>query len=116
MRSFAGLKTLSLAALLGCLPVSVLGGDVISTSGFSTCLDNSTIEVKNLDVSYNKNTRVINFIVAGESKKVQNVTANLIVSAYGRQVYTKEIKPCEEGMTQMCPGRSKASTYHTRHH
>jgi len=112
MRSFAGLKPLSLAALLGCLP-AVLGGDVISTSGFSTCLDNSTIEVKNLDVSYNKNTRVINFNVAGESKKVQNVTASLVVSAYGRQVYTKEIKPCEEGLKEMCPGRPEESARRT---
>jgi len=114
MRSLARLKTFSLVALLGCLPLSVLGGDIISTNGFSTCLTNGTVEVKNLDVSYNKNTRVINFNVAGESKVQQNVTASLIVSAYGRQVYTKEINPCAEGMTQMCPGRLEQINTRTR--
>lgn len=107
MRSLTGLRTLALAALLGCMPLGTLAGNVISTSGFSTCMDNSTIEVKNLDVSYDKNSRVLNFNVAGESKQRQNVTASLIVSAYGRQVYTKEFSPCDEGMMEMCPGRQK---------
>lgn len=105
MRSISGSRRFLCVALLSALPVSVLGGDVLSTSGFSSCLDNPTVKVKALNVQYDKNTRVINFDVAGSSETVQNVTANLIVSAYGKDVYTKSFKPCDDGMPEMCPGR-----------
>ena len=57
-----------------------------------------------LDVTYDKTTRQILFDVAGESKEVQNVTATLIVSAYGREVYKNDFSPCDTGMVEMCPG------------
>lgn len=78
--------------------------DVLSTNGFTTCLDNSAIQVDKLNVQYNKNSRKLTFDVAGESKSEQNVTANLVVTAYGKQVYQKEFSPCDEGMEEMCPG------------
>lgn len=90
--------------LLCTLPVSVLGSDFLSTNGYSSCLKDSTVKVSTFDVSYNKNTRVLSFDVAGESTTVQKVTANLIVSAYGKQIYTHSFNPCEAGMTELCPG------------
>ena len=90
-------------ALLSILPVGVLGGNILSTTGFSSCMNNGTVEVKKLDVSYDKNSRVLTFDVAGSSEIVQNVTATLVVSAYGKQVYTKDFNPCDTGMPEMCP-------------
>ena len=90
--------------LLSALPAGVLGGDVLSTSGFSTCISNPSIKVNNLNVQYNKNTRQITFDVAGSSDAVQKVTGTMVVSAYGQQIYTKEFNPCSVGMTEMCPG------------
>jgi len=97
------MRALTAAALFSALPLSVLGADVLSTNSFSTCLDNSAIRVDKLDVSYNKNTRKITFNVAGESTEAQNVTAKLVVSAYGKQFYEKTFSPCDEGMKEMCP-------------
>lgn len=103
MRSSSGIRRLLPLALLSALPVGVLGGDVLSTTGYSSCLDNPTVKVEKLNVTYNKNTRVLSFDVAGTSTAVQNVTANLIVSAYGQQVYNNTFNPCDTGMAEMCP-------------
>jgi hypothetical protein len=103
MRSFAPACRLVPLAILSALPAGVLGGNILSTTGFSTCMQDGSVDVKNLDVSYDKNTRVLNFNVAGSSNKVQNVTAELIVSAYGQQVYTNTFNPCDTKMPEMCP-------------
>jgi hypothetical protein len=102
MRSF-GARSLPLL-LLSALPAGVLGGDILSTDGFSTCIDNPSIKVTNLDVTYDKNTRKLNFNLAAVSNVEQKVKAELIVSAYGQQVYTDSFNPCDTGMPQMCPG------------
>ena len=104
MRSFAGVRSILLLALLSALPVSVLGGDVLTTSGYSSCVNNPTVDVNKMNVTYDRNTRQLSFDVAGISKQVQNVTANLIVSAYGKQVYNNSFNPCDTGMPEMCPG------------
>ena len=107
------MRALTAAAIFCTLPLTVLGADVLSTNSFSTCLDNSDIRVDALDVTYDRNTRKVNFNLAGESKTAQNVTAKLVVSAYGKQFYEKSFSPCEQGMEQMCPGMHE--DYHTKH-
>lgn len=107
MRPSTGMRALTAAAFLCTIPSGAFGADVLSTSSFSTCLDDSEIKVDALDVSYDKNSRKLKFNVAGESKTAQNVTASLVVTAYGRELFTKEFSPCEEGMTEMCPGKLK---------
>lgn len=103
MRHFAGACRLLPFAILSILPVSVLGGDILSTTGYSICQDNGTVQVTKLDVTYDKTTRVLVFDVAGTSTTVQNVTAEMTVSAYGKTVYTKTFDPCDLGMAEMCP-------------
>jgi hypothetical protein len=104
MRPTTGMRALTAAALFSTLPLGVLGTDILTTNSFSTCLDNSDIRVDKLDVTYDRNTRKITFNIAGESTTAQNVTAKLVVSAYGKQFYEKTFSPCDQGMTQMCPG------------
>ncbi len=95
--------------LLTALPVTVLGGDLLQTSGFTTCLEKSSITVEKLKVQYDRSVNRVTFDVAGSSSKVQNVKASLTVTAYGRQVYEKKFDPCAEDtkVEQLCPG-----TYH----
>lgn len=89
--------------LLSALPAGVLGGDVLSTTGFSQCVNDPSVKVTKLDVTYDKNTRQLNFDVAGISKEVQKVKATLVVSAYGKEVYSNSFNPCEKEMQAMCP-------------
>ncbi|GAB7360814.1 hypothetical protein MBLNU230_g0801t1 [Neophaeotheca triangularis] len=100
---FLGIRELLPIVLLSTLPVRVLAGDVLSTEGFTTCIENPDIKVQALDLKYDKSTRKITFDVAGSSETVQNVTASLVVTAYGQEIYKNTFSPCEYGMKELCP-------------
>ena len=108
MRSqiFARPTSLSLF-LLAAVPSIVHATEVLQTSGFSECLPNSDIKVERVDLQYNRQDKTVTFDVAGSSFKEQNVTASLVVTAYGNEVYKRDFDPCDEGtrVDQLCPGR-----------
>ncbi|KAK5451729.1 hypothetical protein LTS15_007989 [Exophiala xenobiotica] len=92
-------------ASIALLP-SVLATDILKTSGVSDCNNGtSTIKVNNVDISFDRSTNNIDFDVSGTSEQVQYVTAELIVKAYGVQVYQKEFDPCDSDtrVDQLCP-------------
>ncbi|KAH0002804.1 DUF907 domain-containing protein, partial [Aureobasidium melanogenum] len=91
--------------LLSTLPARVLGGDILSTQGFTLCSTNPTIKVEALDVQFDRTTNLVVFNVAGSSSQSQNVTAKIVVTAYGREVYQKPFNPCDAGtyVEQLCP-------------
>ncbi|KAK6437214.1 hypothetical protein LTR95_006588 [Oleoguttula sp. CCFEE 5521] len=103
MRSPSGVWSLGTAAILLGLPATVFAANTLTSNGYSECLSNATIKATALDVTYDRDTRVVKFNVAGSSTIEQNVTANLVVTAYGRQVYQRSFDPCEQNITQMCP-------------
>ena len=83
------------------------GADIISTNGFSSCSSgDSSIQVQNVDISFDRSTNKIKFNVAGTSDVEQDVTASLIVEAYGISVYDQTFDPCAEDtkVDQLCPG------------
>lgn len=67
-------------------------------------MNNPTVKVTALNVQFNRNTGQLVFDVAGTSTVSQKVTAEMVVSAYGKQIYTKTFDPCSLGMSQLCPG------------
>ena len=99
-------KCLARIALFGLFLETVSANDVLKTTGFTTCLDNSQISVQALNIQYDRSTQQITFDVAGTSTKVQNVNASLHVTAYGNEVYEKDFNPCDAGtkVDQLCPG------------
>lgn len=106
MRSPHGYLTrASQAVLLGALFLGAQAADILKTQGFQSCLDNSTIKVNKLDVQYDRSAGEVTFDVAGTSTEKQNVTASLVVTAYGKQVYKKDFDPCSPKIDQLCPGR-----------
>jgi hypothetical protein len=92
--------------LLEALPARVFCTDILKTSGFSTCLVNSDIQVQNVDVEYNRLDNTVTFDVAGTSAKSQEVTGDLTVTAYGNQVYQQAFDPCDNTtkVAELCPG------------
>lgn len=66
-------------------------------------MNNPPVKITNLNVKYSKSTGVIVFDVAGTSEKQQKVMGNMIVTAYGKTLYTKSFDPCSVGMEQICP-------------
>jgi copper chaperone CopZ len=86
----------------------VLSADILKTDGFTNCNNgDSTIEVQNVDISFDKSTSEVTFDVAGISKQEQEVTAELIVTAYGVEVYSQSFDPCADNtkVEQLCPGQ-----------
>lgn len=94
-------------ASLALLP-SVIATDILKTSGVADCNNGSSqIKVNKLDISFDRSTNNINFDASGTSEQKQYVTAHLVVTAYGIQVYEKEFDPCSQDtrVDQLCPGR-----------
>lgn len=93
--------------LLASAPLGVLAGDVLKTNGYSSCLNGpSDIKVNKLNIEFDRGTKKVKFDVSGTNEKEQKVMATLIVNAYGKQVYSKEFDPCDDGtkVAQLCPG------------
>lgn len=92
--------------ILWTLPVGVLATDILKTTGFTSCLDNSTITVTNLNIQFDRVSNNITFDVGGTSAKQQNVSASLIITAYGKEVYKKDFNPCDKDtkVAELCPG------------
>lgn len=105
MRSFKGLCHYTTLFLVGLLPYQALASDILTTDGFSLCSTSASIQVDKLEATYDRSTRTITFDVAGSSTQSQNVTLDLSVTAYGKEVYTKDFDPCDLNMDQMCPGK-----------
>ncbi|KAF2687917.1 TRP-domain-containing protein [Lentithecium fluviatile CBS 122367] len=91
--------------LLASAPLGAWAGDVLKTNGYSSCQDNSDIQVNKLDIEFDRNTKKVKFDVSGVSQKSQNVMAVLIVNAYGKEVYRNEFNPCEDKtkVAELCP-------------
>lgn len=82
-----------------------LAVDVLRTSGFTNCQQDSAIQVKKVDIEYNKAAGTVTFDVSGSSSKEQKVMAKLNVTAYGIDVYSNQFNPCDNStyVEQLCP-------------
>lgn len=98
--------------LVAALPAVVLGSDVLKTNGFTACINNPSISVNTLDIKYDRSAAAVTFDVQGTSTQVQNVTASLTVTAYGKPVYRKDFDPCDDAtkVEQLCPSKFQVST------
>jgi hypothetical protein len=106
LRPSSTLSAISLL-LLGSLSGKALAGQVLTTSGFSTCLASADITVQKLDITYDNDAKTVKFDVAGTSAKSMNVTAVMNVTAYGKQVYQNSFNPCDSDtfVSELCPGK-----------
>lgn len=93
------------------LAKGVVATDTLSTSGFTNCDSDSSIQVNNVDIEYDKTSQEVTFDVAGSSSKEQKVMATLNVTAYGINVYSNTFNPCDNStyVEQLCPGECPSS-------
>jgi hypothetical protein len=84
----------------------VFAADIIHTDGFTDCGGDASIKVNNVDISFDRSDNTITFDVSGTSTKQQEVIAELIVTAYGIEVYKDSFDPCasDTKVDQLCPG------------
>lgn len=97
------LATLSLVALAH--GVTAGASQVLETTGFTDCGQNSTIVAHQVDIRYDNSNRTVTFDVSGTSTARQNVSAVLNVTAYGRNIYSNSFNPCSQDtfVAQLCP-------------
>ena len=79
--------------------------DILKNNGFQLCMDNSDIKVTRLNFEFDRSSKSMTFDIAGSSSKTQNVTASMVINAYG-QSFTQEFDPCDEEtkLDDLCPG------------
>lgn len=106
LRPISTLSSLSLV-LLGTLPGRVLASQTLTTTGYTSCLADSSISVQKMAVTYDNDAKTVTFDVAGTSTKSQNVTATINVTAYGISVYSNSFNPCDSTsyVEQLCPSK-----------
>jgi len=94
--------TLLAAASLSAL---VSADDVLTSSGFTNCIGDASIKVNHASIKFSKSTGNVTFDASGTSTKSQKVKANLLVTAYGVQVFQKDFDPCDSStyVQQLCP-------------
>jgi hypothetical protein len=87
------------------LATRATGEQILKTSGFTTCAEDSTIVVDRIDISYNNDNKTVIFDISGASKAEQNVSAFLDVTAYGQDIYQRTFNPCDDStfVAQLCP-------------
>lgn len=102
---------LVLLACTALLP-SVYGDSILRTNGFSDCGGDGSINVEKVDISFNKGSSKIDFDLQGTSEREQEVTATLVVEAYGIQVFEQEFDPCDDAtkVEQLCPRKSPSKS------
>ncbi|RMD43999.1 hypothetical protein DV735_g1101, partial [Chaetothyriales sp. CBS 134920] len=99
------MRTTPILLAASSLLVPALATDVLKTNGFTECGGDSTIIVNKADISFDRSNNTVIFDVSGTSTKQQTVTAELIIKAYGIQVYNNSFDPCSEDtkVDQLCP-------------
>jgi hypothetical protein len=102
MGSKARIFFTSLIWALFCKPL--LAADVLKNNGFTSCSDNKEIKVERLELSFDRGSNTVTFDVAGSSARSQEVTAALVVSAYGQE-FEQRFDPCDDQtkVEQLCP-------------
>ena len=97
----SGLALLASTALLP----SVYADNILKTDGFNDCGGDGSIKVNKVDISFDKGSNQVNFDLQGDSSKEQEVTASLVVEAYGVKVFEQDFDPCDDStkVEQLCP-------------
>lgn len=101
MRRTSGLALLAATAILP----SVYADSVLKTDGFNDCGGDGSIKVNKVDISFDKGSNKVDFDLQGDSDKEQEVTASLVVEAYGVKVFEQDFDPCDDAtkVKQLCP-------------
>ncbi|KAF1982690.1 TRP-domain-containing protein [Aulographum hederae CBS 113979] len=95
--------TLVLSALLYLLPVANARNMLLSTS-LNPCMDNSHFSATLFNVVFTPDNGLLSFDINGISAISGNVTAELLVYAYGYKILNKELNPCDnDDLKGLCP-------------
>ncbi|OJJ74623.1 hypothetical protein ASPBRDRAFT_119570 [Aspergillus brasiliensis CBS 101740] len=76
---------------------------LIESNALSICQDSSNFTATYFSVTFTPGNRSLTFSFDGVSAISGKVTAELVLEAYGLQLLTKTLDPCEMDLTGLCP-------------
>ncbi|OJJ49253.1 hypothetical protein ASPZODRAFT_13978 [Penicilliopsis zonata CBS 506.65] len=102
------MAVMRLISLLTCLLVVCLSPlaaatKLIESKSLNLCMDSTNFTATYFSVTFTPNNDSLSFSFDGVSAISGNVTAELILTAYGYQVIKKTLDPCEMDLTGLCP-------------
>ncbi|PPJ60860.1 hypothetical protein CBER1_07211 [Cercospora berteroae] len=98
-RSFASIAS----ALLAVTPFVHAQERMLTSTSLNPCQADSKFSATLFDVIFTPHNRSLAFDVVGVSSITGNVTIELVVLAYGLQVYKTTINPCDSDLQGLCP-------------
>ena len=92
---------LASAALV--LPGAMAAEPMLFSSSLNPCQANNNFSATQFDVTLTPKNDSLSFSIVGVSTIVGNVTVDLVVTAYGLQIYKTTLDPCALNFNGFCP-------------
>ncbi|EOD43400.1 putative duf907 domain protein [Neofusicoccum parvum UCRNP2] len=92
------------ALVVAAFPLSAAAEQLIKSNSLNPCMANSGLSATLFNVVFTPANRSLAFNIVGVSDISGNVTAELDVYAYGLEIFTYNLNPCEnEDLKSLCP-------------
>ncbi|KAK9238606.1 hypothetical protein V1525DRAFT_357913 [Lipomyces kononenkoae] len=100
MRLFSAL----VAGLVGLASLPAISATrLIKSTSLQTCIENSDFSASLFNVIFTPDNGTISIDIVAVSSLDGNITAKLMIDAYGLTILTDNLNPCDLGMAQLCP-------------
>ncbi|OLL25848.1 Flavin carrier protein 2, partial [Neolecta irregularis DAH-3] len=97
------LRSLVLVLVLLFFASTAAAERLIGTTSLATCMANSAFSASTFQIIYTPDNSTIQFDIDGVISIGGNVTAKLVVIAYGKEVVTQLLNPCKLKVNALCP-------------
>ncbi|GAB7358718.1 hypothetical protein MBLNU230_g3947t1 [Neophaeotheca triangularis] len=97
------ITTLLTSLLLALLPATASAERLLRSSSLNRCQEDSQFSATLFDVVFTPSNGTLAFDVVGVSGIEGNVTIELVVFAYGLDVFHEVINPCDTDLQGLCP-------------
>ncbi|KAK9370324.1 hypothetical protein V1509DRAFT_560856 [Lipomyces kononenkoae] len=96
--------SLFVAGLVGLVSLPAISATrLIKSTSLQTCIDNSDFSASLFNLIFTPDNATLSIDIVAVSSLNGNITASLVVDAYGLTVVTETLNPCDLGMDQLCP-------------
>ncbi|KAK9455074.1 hypothetical protein V1511DRAFT_459054 [Dipodascopsis uninucleata] len=94
----------SLAALLLATSLQLASATrLVKSTSLQTCIDNSDFSASLFNFNFTPDNRTVSIDIVAVSTLTGNITADLTINAYGLNILTKSLNPCDLNLDQLCP-------------
>ncbi|KAK3403453.1 hypothetical protein B0T20DRAFT_26702 [Sordaria brevicollis] len=100
---FSITRPLAALAAIATLVSPVFGEQKLASKALKTCQENSGFSASLFNVEYTPGSGIANIDVVAVSSIQGYVIFDAVISAYGYEIITAQVDPCESGLLGLCP-------------